>query len=85
MQYVEIQLSAKEGGNPVVINVATITGRFRSMVGRLECTVIRTADGNEWLVRESMDEIQALIDAACVAATGSAPLKLETKKAKGAK
>jgi hypothetical protein len=28
---------------------------------------------------------QALIDAACVAATGSAPLKLETKKAKGAK
>lgn len=85
MQYVEIQLSAKEGGNPVVINVATITGRFRSMVGRTECTVVRTIDGNEWLVRETLEEISTLIDSASVAATGTAPLKLETKKAKGAK
>lgn len=82
MQYVEIQLSAKEGGNPVVINVAAISGRFRARVGRLECTVIRTVDGNEWLVRESLDEIAAIIEAA----TGSDPLKLETKaKAKAAK
>jgi hypothetical protein len=75
-----IKLSQKNGGIPVLINVSTITAVFASTIGKLECTVVRTTDGNETLVRESVAEIEAMFNAQ---ADGPAPaMRLETKGGK---
>lgn len=78
-----IKLSLKNGAVPVLLNVSTITAVYAATVGKLECTVVRTTDGNETLVRESVAEIEAMLIAR---ADGPAPpMRLETKGAKSQK
>lgn len=69
-------------GETVTVNACAMTGMFVTQVGRSTCTIIRTSDGNEWTVRESPDAILEAVGKQRPSV--AAPLKAETKAAKGA-
>ena len=80
MAFIPMRLT-RTNGTPVVVNAALVTGIFNHELGRVSCTCLRTIDGNEWLVREPIEYLEAAIDAALNGkpAPKPAPMAIETK------
>lgn len=75
-------------GTSVVINAAMVSGIFHHNLGRVTCTCLRTIDGNEWLVREPIEYLEAAIEAANNGKPqpkAPAPMAIETKAKEKAK